>query len=60
MLKCKIFSIKALIAQNRKLCRENALRTTEPFVTAHLEVFHFTHYPVIIPKSDLYFTVCFA
>ena len=28
-----------------------------PFVTAHLEVFHCTHHPVI-PKSDLYFTFC--
>ena len=33
------------------------LRTTVPFVTAHLEVFHCTHHPVI-PKSDLYFTFC--
>ena len=28
-----------------------------PFVTAHLEIFHCTHHPVI-PKSDLYFTFC--
>ena len=27
------------------------------FVTAHLEIFHCTHHPVI-PKSDLYFTFC--
>ena len=33
------------------------LRTTVPFVTAHLEIFHCTHHPVI-PKSDLYFTFC--
>ena len=33
------------------------LRRTVPFVTAHLEVFHCTHHPVI-PKSDLYFTFC--
>ena len=31
------------------------LRTTVPFVTAHLEIFHCTHHPVI-PRSDLYFT----
>ena len=36
---------------------KNVLRTTVPFVTAHLEVFHCTHHPVI-PKSDLYFTFC--
>ena len=28
-----------------------------PFVTAHLEIFHCTHHPVI-PKFDLYFTFC--
>ena len=28
-----------------------------PFVTAHLEIFHCTHHPVI-PKSDLCFTFC--
>ena len=33
------------------------LRTTVPFVTTHLEIFHCTHHPVI-PKSDLYFTFC--
>ena len=33
------------------------LRTTVPFVTAHLEIFHCTHHPVI-PKYDLYFTFC--
>ena len=33
------------------------LRTTVPFVTAHLEIFHCTHHPVV-PKSDLYFTFC--
>ena len=33
------------------------LRTTVPFVTAHFEMFHCTHHPVI-PKSDLYFTFC--
>ena len=34
------------------------LRTTVPFVTAHLEIFHCKHDPVI-PKSDLYFTFLF-
>ena len=34
-------------------------RTTVPFVTAHLELFHCTHHSVI-PKSDLYFTFCFT
>ena len=33
------------------------LRTTVPFVTAHLEIFHCTHHPVI-PQSNLYFTFC--
>ena len=33
------------------------LRTTVPFVTAHHEIFHCKHDPVI-PKSDLYFTFC--
>ena len=33
------------------------LRTTVPFVSAHLEIFHCTHDPVI-SKSDLYFTFC--
>ena len=33
------------------------LRMTVPFVTAHHEIFHHTHHPVI-PKSDLYFTFC--
>ena len=33
------------------------LRTTVPFVTAHLEIFHCTQHTVI-PKSDLYFTFC--
>ena len=33
------------------------LRTTLPFVTAYLEIFHCTHDPVI-PESDLYFTFC--
>ena len=37
--------------------QSNKLRTTVPFVTAHLEIFHCTHHPVI-PKSDLYFTFC--
>ena len=36
---------------------EHRLRTTVPFVTSHLEIFHCTHHPVI-PKSDLYFTFC--
>ena len=34
------------------------LRTTVPFVIAHLEIFHCKHNPVI-PKSDLYFTFLF-
>ena len=34
-----------------------SLRTTMPFVTAHLEIFYYTYHPVI-PKSDLYFTFC--
>ena len=33
------------------------LRTTVPFVAAHLEIFYCTHHSVI-PKSDLYFTFC--
>ena len=32
-------------------------RTTVPFVTAHLEIFHCKYDPVI-PKFDLYFTFC--
>ena len=35
----------------------NPLRTTVPFVTAHLEIFHCMYHPVI-PESDLYFTFC--
>ena len=34
-----------------------ALKTTVPLATAHLEIFHCTHHPVI-PKFDLYFTFC--
>ena len=30
---------------------------TVPFVTAHFEIFHCTHNP-LIPTSDLYFTFC--
>ena len=33
------------------------LRTTVPFATAHPEIFHCTHHPVI-PDSDLYFPFC--
>ena len=33
------------------------LRTTVPFVTVHLEIFHCTH-QTVIPKSDLHFTFC--
>ena len=33
------------------------LRTTVPFVTANLEIFHYKHDPVI-PKPNLYFTFC--
>ena len=34
---------------------DSNLRTTVPFLTAHLEIFHCMHHPVI-PNSDLYFT----
>ena len=37
--------------------QKTLLRTTVPFITADLEIFHCTHHPVI-PKSDLYFTFC--
>ena len=37
--------------------QKTLLRTTVPFIAAHLEIFHCTHHPVI-PKSDLYFTFC--
>ena len=33
------------------------LRTTVPFVTGHLEIFHCTHH-LVIPEFDLYFTFC--
>ena len=33
------------------------LRTTVPFFTVHLDIFHFTHHQVI-PEYDLYFTFC--
>ena len=39
--------------------QKTLLRTTVPFITAHLEIFHCTHHPVI-PKSDLYFTFEFC
>ena len=45
------------IASKMYDCYCDTLRTTMPFVTAHLEIFHCTHHPVI-PKSDLYFTFC--
>ena len=32
------------------------LRTTVPYVDAHLEIFYCMHHPVI-PKSDLYFVL---
>ena len=35
------------------------LRTTMPFVTAHLEIFYCKH-DTVIPKSDLYFTFLFS
>ena len=38
-------------------CWRLTLRMTMPFVTAHLEIFHCMHHPVI-PKFDLYFTFC--
>ena len=41
----------------RQLLLFIALRTTVPFVTAYLKIFHCTHHPVN-PKSDLYFTFC--
>ena len=44
-------------AKVRNIAVYRFLRTTVPFVTAHLEIFHCTHHPVI-PKSDLYFTFC--
>ena len=34
-----------------------SLRMTVPFVTAHLEMFHYAHNPVT-PESDSYFTFC--
>ena len=37
--------------------QRSLLRTTVPFATVHLEIFHCTHHPVI-PNSDLYFTYC--
>ena len=45
--------------KSQKLSQHTSLhlRTTVPFVTAHLEIFHCTHHPMI-PKSDLYFTFC--
>ena len=53
--------VTAAVAENRTqlyfVQLLQALRTTVPFVTAHLEIFHCTHHPVI-PKSDLYFTFC--
>ena len=45
--------VKVKVSIDRNCC----LRTTVPFATAHLEIFHCTHHPVIT-KSDLYFTFC--
>ena len=39
------------------IAASSQLRTTVPFVTAHPEIFHCTHHPVI-PDSDLYFPFC--
>ena len=59
--KSKGNSISKLIINNQEITKDkdiaNALRTTVPFVTADLEIFHCIHHPVI-PKSDLYFTFC--
>ena len=33
------------------------LRMTEPFITAHFEIFHCAHHSVI-PESDLYLSFC--
>ena len=52
---CDKMSISACILKIVE--KDPFLRTTVPFVTAHLEIFHCTHHPVI-PKSDLYFIFC--
>ena len=49
--------LKNVENNSRNINVKDKLRTTEPFVTEHLEIFHCTHHPVI-PKSDLYFTFC--
>ena len=46
-----------ILSEQPRLREAKHLRTTVPFVAAHLEIFHCTHHPVI-PKSDLYFTFC--
>ena len=45
------------VKRKARLVSMTNLRTTVPFVTAHLEIFHCKHDPMI-PKSDLYFTFC--
>ena len=51
------FTNLTLQNSNIDIAMFSSLRTTVPFVTAHLEIFHCTHHPVIL-KSDLYFTFC--
>ena len=52
-----VLSDKMSFTKDMGLISGRWLRTTVPFATAHLEIFHCTHHPVI-PKSDLYFTFC--
>ena len=51
-----VFDHDTMVKHSRAFLIYN-LRTTVPFVTAHLEILHRTHHPVI-PESDLYFTFC--
>ena len=46
-----------LMLKKSKISSMTDLRTTVSFVTAHLEIFHCKHDPVM-PKSDSYFTFC--
>ena len=61
MLEAKFVGIilRTKIARLPQSKHSVSLRMTVPFVTAHLEIFHCTHHPVI-PEFDLYFTFCFA
>ena len=52
-----IFSTCGKFITKFNVLRCISLRTTVPFVTAHPEIFHCTHHPVI-PDSDLYFPFC--